>query len=196
MVINLATRTDRRLSIENQLKGLDYQIIEGVTYDKATPFNFTNQGEYGCYLSHIKCLEYQKNYGKEVLILEDDVFLCDDFANKLQKYILNLPKDYFIAYLGTYKIGVNYDEKLSEDLIRVRKRWGAFGYIVNHDKLDFILDKAYNYRKAIDNLYKDIQKEYLCVEPNPLLAYTIDGYSNIRNNTYTYNAKEILSKKF
>ncbi|HGU9772083.1 glycosyltransferase family 25 protein [Morganella morganii] len=73
--INLAKRTDRRESIEFQLKKV------GVPPEKIIRFEAieNENGTLGCTLSHISVMEMaEKNNWENVLVLEDDMIFNDD----------------------------------------------------------------------------------------------------------------------
>lgn len=89
-------------------------------------------GAIGCALSHhnlaTTIIEEMNDNNNYVLILEDDVELEDDFMNKLNRYIKEIPQ-FDILLLGYHmkqnKMNGNdfYDQPL--------KSWGTFGFITN-----------------------------------------------------------------
>lgn len=63
--------------------------------------HFISQGHIGCILSHFilwKTLSYLPY--DEILILEDDVILCDNFKEKFIKYKSELPDDWQYVFVG------------------------------------------------------------------------------------------------
>jgi len=57
-------------------------------------------GELGCVLSHIAVWKEMLKKGRpEVLILEEDFILAENFANRLHRFRRQLPNDYDVAYL-------------------------------------------------------------------------------------------------
>lgn len=99
--INLKKDIERNLKIKNTLDKLNikYERIEGINGSdinikkKYTIINCNKhpmtKGQYGCYLSHIKCYKkfIDSNY-KYLIILEDDVILHDNFKNSIT-YLFN-----------------------------------------------------------------------------------------------------------
>jgi glycosyl transferase, family 25 len=87
-VINLASRADRRLEIEEQLVrvGLSLKSPRVVLFDAVRvreAAGFPTVGARGCFLSHLGVLDDSTKRGlKSVLILEDDVNFCDDFHER------------------------------------------------------------------------------------------------------------------
>lgn len=99
LVINLDSSEDRLLSMGNQLAelGMDFERIAGVrgselseeeksaVYDRQVNikkyYKLLNDGEIGCYLSHVRC--YEKIVSDQLdfaLILEDDAILTPDIV--------------------------------------------------------------------------------------------------------------------
>jgi glycosyl transferase, family 25 len=103
-VINLASRTDRRREVEEQLSRIGLSSAS----PKVTFFNavrvqdsagFPTTGARGCFLSHLRVLEDAVERGlASVLILEDDVNFADDFvarSDALVKALSGVPVNVF-----------------------------------------------------------------------------------------------------
>jgi glycosyl transferase family 25 len=72
--------------------------------------NFCPNSIIGCAISHIKIYEDIINKGyKNALILEDDIYIDDDFYDILNKAFEELPDNYDILYLGFLNF-INYKE--------------------------------------------------------------------------------------
>lgn len=67
-----------------------------------------NDGEAGCWMSHIRALEFvAKNELSELLVLEDDASLSENFTPFLESCFSDLPKDY--DFLSLYsEAGQNF----------------------------------------------------------------------------------------
>lgn len=104
LVINLDSSEDRLVSMGNQLSelGLEFERVAGVrgselsADEKSAVYNvetnkkkyykLLNDGEIGCYLSHVKC--YEKIVSDQLdfaLILEDDAILTADILNFIEQ---------------------------------------------------------------------------------------------------------------
>lgn len=172
-IINLPRRTDRREQMITKLSNANihnYEFIEAFDGLDSNIINQYNQiktntlcpivtpGHFACLLSHIKAIKLAKsrNYSN-IMILEDDVYFCDDFINKLNK--LELPK-YDMIYLG----GITSRKKLflSDwcvcDGFRIMS---AYGYILSSNLFDDVLSKLEKLLDYVDILYiKQIQPNY------------------------------------
>ncbi|MGB7344240.1 MAG: glycosyltransferase family 25 protein [Pirellulaceae bacterium] len=88
----------------------------------ATPPQWrAGNGAWGCYRSHLlileKCLlEHIDSY----VVFEDDAGFGDDFCERLQQFIAELPADWGMAYLGGQHLyaGKNPPHKVSEHVYR------------------------------------------------------------------------------
>jgi GR25 family glycosyltransferase involved in LPS biosynthesis len=96
IVLSLEHRYDRRDFITKTMDKMNisfdfFNAING--HETFNPTNLLN-GEYGIKLSHIEIMKYCKqNNFSGILIFEDDVVFCDDFYEKLNKNLLELPLD-------------------------------------------------------------------------------------------------------
>jgi glycosyl transferase family 25 len=130
-------------------------------------------GAIGCALSHrnlaTKIIEEMSD-NNYVLILEDDVVLEDDFMNKLNKYIKDMPK-FDMLFIG-YHMKQNkmvgdsfYDKPL--------KLWGLFGYIINKKGASELL-KLFPLKYQIDTemhkLYNNNNLEIYSLKENNRLV--------------------------
>ena len=121
LVINLDRSPNKKERIESQLNkfDLDYFTLPGFDGNLITNKSFDSlfkSGGYSfkpgsriplmkthmaCALSHIFAINMAKGLGYEnVLILEDDVTLCEDFPERLNILEENVPKDWEHIYLG------------------------------------------------------------------------------------------------
>ena len=101
----LVNRKNNILEQFNKQGILDYQFIEKYDKDEITDhesslFN-TN------YKKSTMSLHLKHNYvynmialTDSALILEDDVILCDNFIDKLNNYITQLPEDFYMLFIG------------------------------------------------------------------------------------------------
>lgn len=97
-IINLRNRTDRRSTMEKELRrvGLEgdprVQFFDALSFPDAA--SFSSKGARGIYFSQLAVLEQAANKSHSVLILEDDV----DFAAAIWDY--ELKEDWEIFYGG------------------------------------------------------------------------------------------------
>ena len=82
-VINLKHRIDRRRQMQTQLSRVGWSAEFFDAIHPSTAADFPSIGARGCFLSHLAVLEKARDAGlPRVVILEDDVNFCADFANR------------------------------------------------------------------------------------------------------------------
>lgn len=155
--INLERRTDRKISVINELKKIN---VEDPICFKAIELQ---NGALGCSMSHLKCLEIaKKNNYDYVVICEDDIeFLDPPLFLKQLKLFLDSSVNWDVVLIAGNNM-VPY-LPINDNCIKVMNCQTTTGYIV----------KKHYYDKLIDNFKTGIQK--LIKEPSNNL-YKIDKY--------------------
>jgi glycosyl transferase family 25 len=108
-VIHYSKLVDRKRHILEQFKKhniTDYEFIEKYDKDEITntqsslfDINY-KKSTMSLTLKHMYVYNrIAKNY-ENALIFEDDVILCDNFSEKLNKYMSQLPKNYDMLFIG------------------------------------------------------------------------------------------------
>lgn len=177
LYINLDSRHDRKLHIENQLK--DFKNVERIPAIKTT------NGYFGCVQSHIKALEHakSKNYN-QVLILEDDF----EFEN-IEKFVY--PEiDFDVCLLEAY-VQERYKVFATWNYYKVKKAQHTGGYIVEKHFYDKLIE---NFKESNEKLKSDYCKDnyldiywfklqdiYTFFYPSIPMGKQIEGYSDIKN---------------
>jgi len=116
-----------------------------------------NNGEYGCYLSHINvittALENDLDY---VFIFEDDVKLSDDFYDRI-KYLEKCQIDFDMFYLsGSFnQFTINVRKTKHEYVYEYDGAAGTHAYILNKKIFKYILDNV-RFDRAIDGFYATV----------------------------------------
>ena len=155
--INLASRPDRKVFFENQMK------MVGL---KANRFNaIKNQiGAIGCSLSHLYLLQHaKKNNLDHILIMEDDIM----FLNP-QIFIQNINN--FLSKHNNFDVlliaGNNMGEytRIDENCVKITHCQTTTGYLVKKHYYDKLID---NYKTGIQKFIKNV---------NLKLEYAIDQY--------------------
>jgi GR25 family glycosyltransferase involved in LPS biosynthesis len=107
-IINLPSRTDRRMEMEQEflkirlpIDGEKIRFFPAVRPDGAA--GFPTLGTRGCFLSHVAALTHARDSGKgSVLILEDDCNFVGDFCNGLKSLMESRSSaDWGFVYGGT-----------------------------------------------------------------------------------------------
>jgi GR25 family glycosyltransferase involved in LPS biosynthesis len=113
IVLHYSKLTHRKKHILEQFEkhGItDYEFIEkfdkdAITDDECPEFSkdyvANRRTELSIHLKHLYLYRrmISENY-EEVLVLEDDVILSDNFVKKLTEYMTQLPKDYDMLFIG------------------------------------------------------------------------------------------------
>jgi GR25 family glycosyltransferase involved in LPS biosynthesis len=154
------------------------------------------KGEICCTISHIMAIKIAKslNY-KKILILEDDIEICDEFIDKINNLENQLPKEWDQIYIGA--ILSTLGEKITENLhtINTDCMLGTHSYLLNETAYDKITNKLLEFNSSTDGEYNILHKKkniisYIHI---PLMTYQYDGYSyitcsdkNMKNMTNKY----------
>jgi GR25 family glycosyltransferase involved in LPS biosynthesis len=94
LYINLDSRTDRKLHMEQSLKlaGFESERIRGIDWHECNLSNpqFAGMvkrgtlGAIGCHQSQVSCMRRALKENKSVLIMEDDLVFCEDFLDRIK----------------------------------------------------------------------------------------------------------------
>lgn len=135
-------------NIRNELSkylGIPKEKLKPSYYEKKTNFNCYARDidhimpKVGCYLSHLKCLDYAiKNNYKSVLILEDDAIILPSIKDKI-----SIPDNSDIIYFGGFfdkkkDVMINKSDNLPYIKIdnKIFKIFGTYGYYLpNNNKI-------------------------------------------------------------
>lgn len=150
-------------------------------YNISLSKNYKNEairGQLGCSLSHISIWKemIEKNI-ENMLILEDDVFIPNNFQEKMKNILDELPKNYDFLYLFVHPYNYkNIDEnseyylKNKKLIVKAYKTFGTVGYLISKNGAQKLLNKFQILETTIDeqlkNLIEDIKsfsvkKEFL-----------------------------------
>lgn len=198
-IINLKRRADRKNSmIEklNQQKITKYEFIEGIdgneleiqkkfiNIQKNKKTFIINSGHFACLLSHINAIKLAKsrNYSN-IMILEDDVYFCDNFETKLSNLLI---PNYDMIYLG----GIIKQKKLFfNEWVNTTNIMGAYGYILSSNLFDIILTQLEKLIEYVDVFYmKKIQPNYSTI----LLFDYIK--TDIATSDTSYKSKSLIKR--
>lgn len=186
-IINLKRRFDRKIAMKKQFKLQKinkYEFIDAVdgmepnVLDKFLELknnhktSIVSSGHFACLLSHIKAIEEAKSRGySNIMILEDDVVLCDDFINQLNK--INIPS-YDMLYLG----GIINKKKIffSHWVTNIKSILGAYGYIISSNLFDYVLEELKKLTEYVDLFYmKNIQLNYHVILLDDIVKTNLDS---------------------
>jgi glycosyl transferase family 25 len=138
-----------------------------------------NNGEIGCFQSHVEIYKKIKENGwNKTLILEDDAFISPAFENEFDNIYKDVPKDWQMLYLGQW----NYDallnntkgetfalkQQIKERVWRAERCWLTHAYAVDISCVDYLIENTQVMYCSIDNVLADIQKKLkvYAIHPN------------------------------
>jgi GR25 family glycosyltransferase involved in LPS biosynthesis len=173
IVINLERRTDRLEQFDKEAKkiGFEYEVHPAID-GKFSGIDPIVAGR----LSHIEVL-YKIQPDEKVLICEDDALFADDFNERFDEYMADLPQDWDIFYLGAIK---NEVKSVNKHWVRQVVSTGTQAYCVNPAKVALFIKIATEFDQWIDVAYRlwtDRTNAYIA---HPNLVIQHDGYSDLR----------------
>jgi GR25 family glycosyltransferase involved in LPS biosynthesis len=142
------------------------------------------KGEICCTLSHIAAIKIAKTLGyKNILVLEDDIELCDDFLSRIDGIENQLPENWDQIYVGAIVSGLS--NKISENIYNIKtdSMMGTHSYLLNCSAYDLVSNKLLEFNTSTDGEFNILHTNkmlntFIYV---PFLTYQYDGYSYITN---------------
>ena len=112
-------------------------------------FRKLKPGEIGCLLGHLKIYQYALDKKESIiLVMEDDVSICEDFEKHLRHKYRDLPSDWDIALLSSTDIWLNKYKKncklkdINEDYYQLIEgdHYGCQTYLIKENAMKKILE--------------------------------------------------------
>ena len=173
VVINVERRSDRLKEFDDEAKriGFEYEVHKAID-GKFMGMDPIVAGR----LSHIEVLRTIKP-GEMVLICEDDALFADDFNDRFDEYMADLPKDWDIFYLGALK---NETKPVNDHWVRQVVSTGTQAYCINPVKVDLFIHIAREFDKWIDVAYRVWADRTNAYITHPNLVIQRAGFSDLR----------------
>ena len=148
-------------------RGLDVEFFEGINGAKfglrtTIPYNdddpsgpdyFIKQGRIGCLLSHYMLWQtlWHLPYD-EILILEDDAFLCENFQERFLEFKKQLPDDWQYVFVGHCCLPPeDYQIKISDNIITTtHPPMCTHAYMIKKSSIPVLLDTNHQAWAAVD----------------------------------------------
>lgn len=200
--INLKRRKDRLEHIEKEFKRIkvDAKRFEAVDASKLKLEGLKKSriGAIGAIKSHRELLEksLKKKYNK-ICVFEDDVIFCDDFEERFDYYINNVPDNWDIMYLGCHfhccATPVPTNKK---HIFKIYESYGCFAMILNNERGLFnkILEVSKGENKPIDDYFHDDilpRKDINAYVFMPFFVKTLNTVSDIADTNESYSYDEV-----
>jgi GR25 family glycosyltransferase involved in LPS biosynthesis len=167
--------------------------------NKITEFtkNKIKPGAIGCTLSHIYVWQefMESNQGNLLVVMEDDIDLPNDFKEKLNNFIINLPRDFDIAQIYHSKTTEKHKyppKKVNNFVLTGYPQNGTVGYIISKKGINKLLDHCLPIYEAIDVMIKDAirQRKIISYVPKEeLILHKFKFESSVCDGGKTCNSK-------
>lgn len=210
-IINLPEATNRWENCLEQLNKYNITNYERVNGHKINNINDINKdylfnlkkkgfptktiiGSYGCKLSHLEIMKSNlNNLNKNILVLEDDFIIKENFIENLKKNINDFKK---LSNYKTYKIlyfGLSYFKnfkktKIINNIYNVQNAYGGFAYLINTNYINDLYNHCINNNIEIDINIRDFcsSSDIYAFIPN-IITHSKQGYSYIRQKNRIHN---------
>lgn len=159
--------------IKNQLKGVDFDFFLGPEKENIDIEKLVKEGypkwmayQFAVTFTHLNLMEQiKKQNEKNILILEDDIFIRKYNLSYLKNEFDNIKDNYDLFYLGLFNKHINYDKimkpNFTNHLFKINGKHpyleGSSSYVIgSHRFIDFCLDHQYSDKskfKVIDGLF-------------------------------------------
>jgi len=180
IVINLAKRPDRMAQIKEQLDA------HKITFERFEAIDGQELGVSGvaaCTMSHRAVIEKYKDC-QSLFIFEDDAQLNSNFEQLWDKFIVNLPDDWQMVYLGCNRIESNL---VADGVGRLLQGVATHAYGAKQTIFDDLI-KVSKSVNPIDISYMQMQVSVPTYVAIPTMVGQVPGFSNIeeRFTDYTF----------
>lgn len=187
--INLDRRTDRWEKCKAEFDKFGIEVERFSALDGNT-LTYNNQrlksGEVGLIRSNLELIKKAKeNKYKNILIFEDDVEFTNNFNEKFEKYIKQVPEDWSFLYLGGNHVGGTVP--INRNLHRVIHSYTTHAFAINAKIYDVIIDVLQKETEPVDVTYALLQKNNPSYVFRPHLAWQAEGFSDIVKENVNYN---------
>lgn len=201
IVLNLQRSQDRKILLENQFKNLGLtnytffpcyegrniinasftaSIIKGVGLGrKLTSY------ELSIIMSHIGALKHAQIMGYEnVVILEDDVVICEDWESRLKTVFEKLPSDWEYLYLAGHSDYVKLPMYETLTITKAPQMVGAFSYLVNKSGIQKLINYCGEFVTTYDDMimHKISSGKLNAYYMAPYMTYHTDNMSTQYNS--------------
>jgi len=145
--------------------------------------------------SHLSALKFATSMGlKEVIILEDDVYICQDWTIRIKKLKELLPINWEYIYLSGHSDYTRFDDIDIPTLVKAPKMSGAFSYMVNSISYNNIINFCQSYMTTFDDMLMTMisMKRLDAFVYFPFMTYHTDNISTL----WEEESKDHSSKRY
>ena len=150
-------------------ESIHYKDIE-LFYKKNPLFKVTGSridvSEVGCFASHYKAWSYVlDNDLDNLLVLEDDALIKDNFADEINQFIKFLPKDFDVFFIYyDYEMSKRFQFKrdyIGNDFVcKAFQDWSTLCYLISNSGAKKLLELTHEYgmTRPVDRVMLDLGK--------------------------------------
>jgi GR25 family glycosyltransferase involved in LPS biosynthesis len=195
-IITCKEDTNRHDLVFKQLQKFNiqnYEFIISIDHERLISNSMISTQEMSLIISHINCVFLSKlNKLNNICIFEDDFLLLNNYEEKMEDFMKNLPSDWSYLHLGVPSWTYNFSEPeftIVNNFVRHLKFAPASHFIgLNSKCFDHILSTFTNFDMPVDHMYhkKVYSQNFIGYIPNESLcdAKSIPHekyHSNIKN---------------
>ena len=188
--INLDTRNDRKILIEEELNKLNISYIRksGRIFD-GTNSKYWN-GVAGCELSHIDCLRMALERKQNLFVFEDDALFINNAEETIPLALDELSNtDFSMFYLGANIYGNHPTYQVSDHLGKLSYAQSTVAYGVNINFIERLVNSIPLDRIIpIDLIYTSIVPNINAYITVPMTVVQRKGYSDIEGQEVEYES--------
>jgi len=198
-IINLEHRTDRKVSMINELCNQNvnnYEFFNAIkptiqevyewneNFCHETPREDYKIGCLGCLKSHFEVIKLSLERGyKNVLILEDDTQFVRNF-NDIHNEI-NEIGNYDMFYLAGSHLGTR--QEVSNNVMKIVGTYTTGSYLITEKAMEFFVNNIEGYEKEVDVFYgKELQPRFNCYASINRITRQKSGFSDIQQRDVEY----------
>lgn len=194
-VINLKKRTDRLRHIQEELKKINcnnYEIVEAIDGNTINRSPFINQGALGLVQTYFKIFELIKDKPtEEIIIIEDDCVFHENFCDRINNFINEVPNNWKILYFGG-----NHNElgnaqppiRVNNSVLKVHHTYSAHCVVIKTKIFFELIEILKSLRYQTDVGLSFLQKKYPCYTTSKKITWQVPTYSDIENKLVNYNS--------
>ena len=125
----------------------------------------------------------------DIIIIEDDCLFVENFNEKLEDYIKNVPSDWDMLYFGAnhnYHMGKK-TIKINEKCIKLNNSYSAHCVLLKKKVFEELIENIKNFSIENDVMMSNLQNKYNAYSSSEVLATQIESYSDIENKIVNYD---------
>lgn len=145
----------------------------GMGYGSGRPFQ---KGELGIIMTHLASIKFAQTMNWDnIIILEDDVILCEDWHKRLDILFEKIPKDWEYVYLSGHSDYVKFNVYDQPIILKAPQMVGAFSYMVNKSAYSKIIKFATSFMTTFDDMMMHM------IVQGKLIGYTYFPFMTFHN---------------